>query len=225
MHANNEIIECPICYDEIIASKNCVTTECGHTFHCSCLMKNSVTNGFSCPMCREKMAEEPEDDESEDDEDESVWTDEDESIEDDVLTSFRMFHQRLNGEEVEDNPEEPEESEEAEEEAVPRPTAAQIAAKLVEQGVTIEDMVKCLLVEHEEYDPELETNDRKSGEMFGQFRIIISNYPRLLEEQRQRQVDQRQVDQRQVDQRQQVEQCFGQVCNRFYSWSNDAEEV
>ena len=212
MHANNEIIECPICYDEIIASKNCVTTECGHIFHCSCLMKNSVTNGFSCPMCREKMAEEPEDDESEDDE-ESIWTDEDDEIEDDVLTSFRMFHQRLNGEEVEDNPEEPEEAEEAEEEAVPRPTASQIAAKLVEQGVTIEDLVKCLLVEHEEYDPELEANDRKSGEMFGQFRIIISNYPRLLEEQRQ------------AEQRQQVEQCFGQVNNRFYSWSNDAEEV
>jgi hypothetical protein len=215
MHANNEIIECPICYDEIIASKNCVTTECGHTFHCSCLMKNSVTNGFSCPMCREKMAEEPEDEDDEDDEDESVWTDEDESIEDDALTSFRMFHQRLNGEEVEDEPEPEEEAEEAEEEAVPRPTAAQIAAKLAEQGVTIEDLVKCLLVEHEEYDPELETNDRKSGEMFGQFRIIISNYPRLLEEQRQER----------QRQRQQVEQSFGQVGNRFYLWSNDADEV
>jgi len=167
-------------------------------------------------MCREKMAEEPEDDESEEDEeDESVWTDEDESIEDDALTSFRMFHQRLNGEEVEDEPE-PEEEAEAEEEAVPRPTAGQIAAKLAEQGVTIEDLVKCLLVEHEEYDPELETNDRKSGEMFGQFRIIISNYPRLLEEQRQ---------ERQREERQQVEQSFGQVGNRFYLWSNDAEEV
>jgi len=176
-------------------------------------------------MCREKMAEEPEDDESEDDESESVWTDEDEStLEDDALTSFRMFHQRLNGEEVEDNPE-PEEEAEAEEEAVPRPTAGQIAAKLAEQGVTIEDLVKCLLVEHEEYDPELETNDRKSGEMFGQFRIIISNYPRLLEEQQQERQRQRQVDQRQVDQRQQVEQSFGQVGNRFYLWSNDAEEV
>jgi len=222
MHANNEIIECPICYDEIIASKNCVTTECGHTFHCSCLMKNSVTNGFSCPMCREKMAEEPEDEDDEDDE-ESVWTDEDEStLEDDVLTSLRMFHQRLNGEEVEDEPAPQEEAEEAEEEVVPRPTSAQIAAKLAEQGVTIEDLVKCLLVEHEEYDPELETNDRKSGEMFGKFRIIISNYPRLLEEQRERQREERQ---QHAEQRQQVEQCFGQVGNRFYLWSNDSDEV
>jgi hypothetical protein len=172
-------------------------------------------------MCREKMAEEPEDDESEDDE-ESVWTDEDESTEDDALTSLRMFHQRLNGEEVEDEPEPQDEAEEAEEDAVPRPTAGQIAAKLAEQGVTIEDLVKCLLVEHEEYDPELEANDRKSGEMFGQFRIIISNYPRLLEEQRERQREERQ---QHADQRQQVEQCFGQVGNRFYLWSNDSDEV
>jgi hypothetical protein len=174
-------------------------------------------------MCREKMAEEPEDEDDEDEDEESVWTDEDESIEDDALTSFRMFHQRLNGEEVEDEPAPQDEAEEAEEEAVPRPTAAQIAAKLVEQGVTIEDLVKCLLVEHEEYDPELETNDRKSGEMFGQFRIIISNYPRLLEEQRQER--QRQEMQQHAEQRQQVEQSFGQVGNRFYLWSNDADEV
>ena len=31
---NKEIIECPICYDEIDPQKNCVTTECGHQFHC-----------------------------------------------------------------------------------------------------------------------------------------------------------------------------------------------
>ena len=68
-----EIIECPICYDEIDVLKNCVTTECGHQFHCKCLMQNSATNGFSCPMCRSVMATEPElseADEYEEDEDE-----------------------------------------------------------------------------------------------------------------------------------------------------------
>ena len=30
--------ECPICYEEIENNKNCVTTECGHNFHCSCLI-------------------------------------------------------------------------------------------------------------------------------------------------------------------------------------------
>ena len=57
-----KIVECPICYDEIDQLKNCVTTECGHQFHCKCLMQNSATNGFSCPMCRSIMAEESESD-------------------------------------------------------------------------------------------------------------------------------------------------------------------
>jgi hypothetical protein len=64
---NQTIIECPICYDEIDVLKNCVTTECGHQFHCNCLMRNSATNGFSCPMCRSVMAEEPELSDSDDD--------------------------------------------------------------------------------------------------------------------------------------------------------------
>ena len=102
MSSNEQNIECPICYDEIDVLKNCVTTECGHQFHCSCLMKNSATNGFSCPMCRSVMAEELE---SESDEDaESLEDDDLEEIEDNALTSFRMFHQQLAGEEVEEEP-------------------------------------------------------------------------------------------------------------------------
>jgi L-lysine 2,3-aminomutase len=37
----DETIECPICMDPIDGNKNSVVTECGHKFHCSCLMKNS----------------------------------------------------------------------------------------------------------------------------------------------------------------------------------------
>ena len=53
-------IDCPICLDCIETSKNCVTTECGHCFHTSCLMTSVAHNGFGCPYCRAKMAEEPE---------------------------------------------------------------------------------------------------------------------------------------------------------------------
>jgi hypothetical protein len=62
-------MECPICYDPIEQTRNCITTECGHQFHAACLMKNACINGFSCPSCRAKMVEqEPEDvTESEDD--------------------------------------------------------------------------------------------------------------------------------------------------------------
>ena len=52
--------ECPICMDAIDPNKNRVTTECGHTFHCSCLMTNVSHNGFACPYCRTAMAEEVE---------------------------------------------------------------------------------------------------------------------------------------------------------------------
>ena len=47
-------IDCVICY-EAIESKNCVTTECGHQYHCTCLMKHVNMNTFDCPMCRSCM--------------------------------------------------------------------------------------------------------------------------------------------------------------------------
>ena len=48
--------ECPICYERISHNINCVTTECGHTFHTGCLMKHTVHNGYNCPCCRANMA-------------------------------------------------------------------------------------------------------------------------------------------------------------------------
>jgi hypothetical protein len=179
-----EIIECPICYDEIDPLKNCVTTECGHQFHCNCLMRNSATNGFSCPMCRSIMAEELEDSDSEGEYEEEDGYEEAGEIDDNALTSFRMFYQQLAGDEVEEEPLEEDEVEEDEvEETEPRPTAEFIAARLLTQGITLEDLVKCLLIEHEEYEAEGDINERYSDQMFGKFRQIISNYPRELQQQ------------------------------------------
>jgi hypothetical protein len=77
-----ETIECPICMDPIDGNKNSVVTECGHKFHCSCLMKNSCHNGFDCPMCRSAMVEDMEDDEEEEEEDhEEDYDDDDSDIE------------------------------------------------------------------------------------------------------------------------------------------------
>ena len=184
MSSNEQnVVECPICYDEIDVLKNCVTTECGHQFHCSCLMKNSATNGFSCPMCRSVMAEEL-DSESDEDEDEESLEDDFNEIEDNALTSFRMFHQQLAGEEVEEEPLQEDEdnlsqslSQSLEDEVV-KPTAALIAARLVIEGYTTEDLVKCLLLEHEEYEADADEHERCADQMFGKFRQIISNYPR-----------------------------------------------
>lgn len=181
-----QIVECPICYDEIDQLKNCVTTECGHQFHCKCLMQNSATNGFACPMCRSAMAEEAED--SDDEElSEFEFFEEEEQFDDNVLTSFRMFHQQLAGEEVEEDPdqeeeEDPDQEDEDEEEPIVKPTAATITSKLVAQGYSMEDLVKCFLIDHEEYEDEAETNERLADRMFGKFRQIISNYPREQQE-------------------------------------------
>jgi hypothetical protein len=165
------VLECPICYDDIDEKKNCVTTECGHTFHCSCLMKNSAVNGFGCPMCRSVMAEEPADDE--DDEEDSYYEYEEDQFDDNALTSFRMFHQQLDNEEVELEPE-PVAEEVVEEEPEVQETPATIATKLAARGITLEDAVKVLLLEHEEYMRHEDQYERKASELYGEIRRIIT---------------------------------------------------
>lgn len=166
--------ECPICMDDITET-NCVVTECGHHFHTSCLMKNAAHNGFGCPYCRSVLAEVPEEDESEEEEEEE----EEELYSDASLTSMRMLFSRVQNEEVEEEPEE----EEEEEEEYPIPTPEVIEQKLLEQGVTMLDMIKCVLaINHEEYESEDEYQT-KEDEVFGKMSIIISNYrePIVLE--------------------------------------------
>ena len=168
--------ECPICMDDIDLKKNCITTECGHIFHCSCLMKNAATNGFSCPMCRTVMAEELPDDDDEDDYSEYDEYEEDEMFDDNALTSFRMFQQQLEGEEVEEEPEQDEDEVEEEEQAeasIVMPTPETVASKLAARGITLEDAVKVLLLAHEEYDEFEEVYDRRAQELYGEIRRII----------------------------------------------------
>lgn len=95
--------------DTIDTEKNRVVTDCGHTFHCSCLMQNAVYNGFGCPYCRTVMVNEPpaESDESDDESDYlSDSLDVNQEIGNYALTSFRMFMQRLDGEDPEEELEE-----------------------------------------------------------------------------------------------------------------------
>lgn len=49
-------MECPICLSNITdIEKDIVTTNCGHTFHTSCLIQNVLQNGANCPYCRGVM--------------------------------------------------------------------------------------------------------------------------------------------------------------------------
>ena len=169
-------IDCPICMDCIESSKNCVTTECGHCFHASCLMTSVAHNGFGCPYCRTKMAEEPEEDE------ETVYSDEEEEedmFDENALRGFRFFFNNLNGEahDTEDDEEEDEEeeTEETEEEDPNIPSASFVAQKLQQQGVSYEQLVKIILLHHEEYADDEEA-ERLDDTVFGKIRIIASNY-------------------------------------------------
>ena len=172
--------ECPICMEEIVLTKNCVTTECGHCFHTNCLMTSVAHNGFACPYCRAAMAQAVNDDDdeyAEDDDDDSLYDFEDNE---DALRGFRFFFNNINSEE-------PEEADVAAEDVMNAyqqelveqqraiPSIAIVTQKLVEQGVTIEQLVKTLLLDHEEYESD-DSLERTDDELFGKVRIIISNY-------------------------------------------------
>ena len=185
MNYNNisENVECPICMDCILDTKNRVTTECGHCFHTNCLMTSVAHNGFGCPYCRTAMAEEIKDD---DDDDEDDWGSVDSEDEDDdrALRGFRFMFNRLAGEpnaqedeleEDEDEEDEDEDEDEDEEDVVNRPSPEYITQKLSEQGVTMAQLVKVMLTSHDEYSNE-ESFDRIDDRIYGKLRIIISNY-------------------------------------------------
>jgi len=172
---NVEVIECPICMDEI-KEKNKVTTECGHCFHTSCLMKNISHNGFGCPYCRTTMAEEPADNSDEEYDEFSIDEEEEEGPDynDNVLRGARWLFQRAEGEEVDE--EEDSVLDEEEVEVVQRPSVDYIVEKLVQRGVTMAELVKSILLfDHEEFQDE-ESFELGDSELFGKLRIIISNY-------------------------------------------------
>lgn len=178
----SEQIDCPICMDCIeTTNKNCVTTQCGHCFHANCLMQSVAHNGFGCPYCRTAMAEAPQEDE------ETIWSDEEEEeiFDEDALRGFRFFWNNLNdvSHDEADEEEETEVEELAQRSADNQnqvdpnvPTTDFVAQKLLEQGVTFEQLVKTLCFnEHEEYQDD-ESCERIIDELFGKVRIIISNY-------------------------------------------------
>jgi hypothetical protein len=175
-------IDCPICMDCIETSKNCVTTECGHCFHASCLMKSVAHNGFGCPYCRTAMAEEPDDD---DDDEEEEEDEEEEMFDENALRGFRFFWNILNGEEHDEDDDADEQQLEEWADMASRqesetdenvPTTDFVAQKLRQQGVTYEQLVSMICFQdHEEFADNV-VAERFGDELFGKIRIIVSNY-------------------------------------------------
>ena len=44
--------KCSICLEPVQGPTNIIVAECGHIFHCLCLMTNVADNGFGCPHCQ-----------------------------------------------------------------------------------------------------------------------------------------------------------------------------
>ena len=151
--------ECSICYDIVNKNNNCVITECGHCFHTTCLMKNVALNGYGCPLCRRSLSKE-----DTVDDDTTVITTElysthrSETI---VGVTFRDIATLQTS-----NIQSP----------VEKPSPAFITEKLVEQGITMEHLVKALLKDHDEYDVEETEFINIDDDLFGILRTIISNY-------------------------------------------------
>jgi len=165
--------------DEIQGNNNCVTTECGHKFHCSCLMKNAVINGFSCPYCREQMAEQAnnQDDDEDDDEtwgqgddDDDTWIDH--AYSSHALNGARWLFQRAEGEEIDEDDEDDDYDEDN------TPPLSHVAQKLREAGITFEDLVKASLIEHDEYNSRYSDDEmgQLEQDIFNRISLIIRNY-------------------------------------------------
>jgi len=162
--------------DMIDISKNCVTTECGHKFHTSCLMKNVAFNGFECPYCRTVMAEDDDEDSDDEEYDEDNAEDaEDEEAEGEEEGRLRWIIDEDTDEIDENYPLSDED---------PIPSFDLILKTLIEKNVSYEDLVKCTLFGHlafsfTEHNPEINRlNELINNKIYD----IIINYKPEQEE-------------------------------------------
>ena len=191
---STEPIECPICFDEINQQINCITTECGHKFHANCIMRNVAQNGFGCPCCRSKMADEVEgdsdtdsdgsesDDGSDSDDSDDSSSESDELYDDYVLRGLRLFTNMIEGEENYEEDIEAEyvlsfenDYEGSDDTALKVPTAEYITERLLQQGVTMYQLVHTLMIDNEEYD-KMENVHNSYNELSVKVRELIDEF-------------------------------------------------
>jgi hypothetical protein len=176
--------ECPICMEVIEDNCDKTVTKCGHLFHSSCIFQNMAAhNGFGCPYCRTTLAVE-----AEYSDDDSDYYSDDETVleqerEDFMLTSFRMFHRQIEGDNNEDEEDEEDDEDdededeedrrEREEEAKFEHKCDYITQYLTTKGISYKQLVKYLLYRNE---PVTDVSV-----VYGQFRAALSRYERTYE--------------------------------------------
>ena len=158
------MMECPICMDEINPSKNCIITDCNHTFHASCMLKSIVHGNFDCPCCRFELTESPVDDEDEDEDEEENEEYREAFEEYELYVGFRALFVRAEGNEYD-------EDDEYEEEEVNIPLNY-FVNKLKNLSYTYEDLVKLIA---DEACNKVEVEERTSN-LIEVFQDIVNNY-------------------------------------------------
>ena len=116
-----------------------------------------------------------------------------------------MFHQRIIGDEIEEEDEEEEDEEEEEEEEEEEveeegPSSQYIQEKLATRGITLNDIIKHVLYqEHSSFGHSYEQYELRSSEVYGQFRSVITQYrSQAATAQRQREAREAREAQRQI---------------------------
>ena len=157
------MMECPICMDDINPARNCIITDCNHTFHASCMLKSIVHGNFDCPCCRFELAEPPEEEEDDYEDD-----DEEDEEEYELYVGFRALFVRAEGNEYVEEDEDEDEDEDVELN-VP---LIYFVNKLKSLNYTYEDLVKVLA---DETCYKIELEDR-SLDLLEKVQELADNY-------------------------------------------------
>lgn len=156
-----EEIVCAICLDGVDISMNVIKTECKHCFHSTCFLQNAAHNGFSCPMCRNELAEVPSDeDDCDSDDDDDHDDDDEEELEDFALRGARWLMMRAEGEEIDEDDTDDDDNEGGfiryEDESVPIVSIDQVTTLLEQNNVSYKELVAFLILPDSRHQSDLQ---------------------------------------------------------------------
>lgn len=159
--------ECCICLELINKSKNNCITECGHMFCLKCLATTMYHDTWNCPYCRTAIVDIPHHDDEDEDDDDSDYefevvdeNDDGELEEGEIRERPQRRRRRLEDEVSVDDDDNTTISDYVEDPNAKPCTVEEITRRLVENGITMEDIVSLYFCR-----PKGENPDDKSPEV------------------------------------------------------------